>query len=291
MVTGKGGVGKSTVTATLGRYLSGLGRRVLLLEVDPRENLHPLLDAPPSDGEVLDVGGGLYLQNLKPTEVMDWLVRKQVRMDLLVRRIKKSPVYQRFAEGAPGVREMAILGHALRAVEGELAGSPTFDTVILDAPATGHGIYLMTAARLFAEAIPSGPFHALARRVDSFVSDPARSALVVATLAEAMPVQEALELRTGLLERFGNAPELLVINALYPQVPGGTEPREEDDPLLRLWRRRRRVNEMELGRLEAQWQGPSLELPFLTVEQSAGLITELMARFEQVRQAAPEVGS
>ena len=59
VVTGKGGVGKSTVSAVLARRIAGAGRRVLVVEVDPRENLHQLLGAPPSGGEIADVGSGL----------------------------------------------------------------------------------------------------------------------------------------------------------------------------------------------------------------------------------------
>ncbi|MEO1087098.1 MAG: ArsA-related P-loop ATPase, partial [Acidobacteriota bacterium] len=101
VVTGKGGVGKSLLTVTLGQKLARAGRRTLVLEVDPRENLHPLLGTPPSGGEVRAAGERLYLQNLKPKEVADWVVRKQVKIDLLAKRVLESPVYHRFVDGAP----------------------------------------------------------------------------------------------------------------------------------------------------------------------------------------------
>lgn len=280
VVTGKGGVGKSAVTAALGRILAAAGRRSLVLEVDPRENLHQLLGVPPSGGEVVEVVKDLYLQNLKPEDVVDWVVRKQVKIEMIVERVQKSPVYHRFVEGAPGLEEMAILGHALRLVRGDLGKkTPDVDTVILDAPATGHGVYLLTASRLFADAIGEGPFAELAREVADFTADADECGVVVVTLAEEMPVQEALELRDALDERFGRLPELLVVNGLYPRPPEeADEPPEspEDlDELLDLWRHRRRVNDVELARLEREWGGPRVHLPLLPVDRGAELVASL----------------
>ena len=290
VVTGKGGVGKSALTSALGRLLAAAGRRTLMLEVDPRENLHQLLDVAPSGGEIVSVergadgsrdrGGRLYLQNLKPHEVVDWVVRKQVKIEMVVERVQKSPVYHRFVEGAPGLKEMAILGHALRLVRGDMgSGVPPLDTVVLDAPATGHGVYLLTASRLYAEAIGEGPFADLAREVADFTADAAACGVVVVTLAEEMPVQEALELRESLIERFGREPELLVVNGLYPAVPRmGKTPSGADsgtNELMDLWRRRRDVNARELERLTREWPGTRVDLPLLPVDRGPELVDRL----------------
>lgn len=289
VVTGKGGVGKSALTSALGRLLAAGGRRTLMLEVDPRENLHQLLDVAPSGGDIVEVGGGssgrLYLQNLKPHEVVDWVVRKQVKIEMVVERVQKSPVYHRFVEGAPGLKEMAILGHALRLVRGTAffgsKGSrvPPLDTVVLDAPATGHGVYLLTASRLYAEAIGEGPFAEMAREVADFTADAEACGVVVVTLAEEMPVQEALELRESLMERFGREPELLVVNGLYPAVPAKGKPGkgmgEGMDDLMDLWRRRRDVNARELERLSREWPGSRVDLPLLPVDRGPELVDRL----------------
>ncbi|MDA8016878.1 MAG: AAA family ATPase [Thermoanaerobaculia bacterium] len=284
VVTGKGGVGKSALTSALGRLLATSGRRTLMLEVDPRENLHQLLDVAPSAGEIVPVtrgetGGRLFLQNLKPHEVVDWVVRKQVKIDMLVERVQKSPVYHRFVEGAPGLKEMAILGHALRLVRGDMGREvPPLDTVVLDAPATGHGVYLLTASRLYAEAIAEGPFADLAREVADFTADAEACSVVVVTLAEEMPVQEALELRESLQTRFGREPELLVVNGLYPEVPEVDGPSHDADGLLDLWQRRRGVNARELQRLAREWDGARVSLPLLPVDRGPILVDQLTDR-------------
>jgi anion-transporting ArsA/GET3 family ATPase len=286
VVTGKGGVGKTAVAAALGRLLAA-SRRALVLEVDPRENLHHMLGVPPSGGEVTRAAGsasdsaGLWLQNLKPREVVDRLVAERLRVGPLVRRVLASPVYQQFAEGAPGLKEVAVLGHALRLVEGRERGSwgGPFEIVVLDAPASGHGVSLLTAPRLLAEVIESGPVGTLGRELAAFVADAERCGVVVVTTPEEMPVQEAIELAATLDERFGRRPDLLVVNGVYPPFPaegeaaGGAAGEAEkaaatdrDASPLSLWRDRRRLQEGEIARLDAEWAGPRVELPKLPVD-------------------------
>src|SRR5512138_3789915 len=100
VVTGKGGVGKTLVTALLGDVLADAGRRVLLVETDPRESLHHLMGVPPSGGEIVEIRSGLFLQNLQPRRVLEQLVRERLRVEILVRRVLASPVFDHFAEGA-----------------------------------------------------------------------------------------------------------------------------------------------------------------------------------------------
>lgn len=268
VVTGKGGVGKTAVSATLGRALAEAGRRVLVVEVDPRENLHQMLGLPPSGGAIVPAGPRLWVQNLKPGQVLDEIVREQLKLEMLARRVLESRVYQHLAAGAPGLKELAILGHALRLLRGQGApGSPTIDTVILDAPATGHGVTLLAAPQVVTEVIDSGPFGRMAGELAELIADPARCGIAVVTLAEEMPVEESLELRATLEERLGRTPELLVVNGLYPPAPpaesvldaagaaGGSA-----DPF-DLWRRRRLLNERELARLRRSWPGAPVRPP------------------------------
>lgn len=285
MVTGKGGVGKSAVAAALGRRLARRGRRVLVLEVDPRENIHQLFDAPPSGGEIRSLAPGLHLQNLRPGRVLDQLVREKLKIRALADRLLGSPMYEHFVGGAPGLEQMAILGHALRLVRGQAPGAPEVDLVLLDAPATGHGVSLLAAPLLVSEVIERGPIGRLTRDVADLVRDPRRTGVVVVTLAEEMPATEALELRRMLSERLDRRPDLLVVNALYPPLPAD---HAGDGRLDDLWRRRRRLNERELGRLADAWSEPRIELPLLPIRRGPALVEELAA--ELGRQLAGRAG-
>ena len=275
VVTGKGGVGKSAVAALLGSLLAEAGRRVLVLELDPRENVHQLLGVPPSGGEIVSAAPGLELQNLQPRQVVDRLVRERVRFELVADRILRSPLYNQFVEGAPGLEETAVLGHCLELAEGRSPGAPPLDLVVLDAPATGHGVSLLAAPGLVSEAIASGPVAALTGEVAGLIADAERTAVVVVTLAEEMPVTEALELRGELAERLERSPDLLVINQLLP--PDAPPARRGEEPLAALWRRRRELQEREIERLAAAWNGERWRLPLLPLDRGPELVAELAA--------------
>jgi anion-transporting ArsA/GET3 family ATPase len=277
VVTGKGGVGKTAVSAILGRAFADRGRRVLVVEVDPRENLHQMLGVPPTGGEILVVGPRLWVQNLKPRQVLDAVVRERLKLDLLANRVLASPVYHHFADGAPGLTEIAILGHALRLVRGIQKGAPELDMIVLDAPATGHGVRLLASPLLVSDVIRSGPFAEMAGELAALISDPERCGIVAVTLPEEMPVQEVLEMREALRGQVKKDPEALVINGLYPPAPPD---QGKDDELVALWRRRRLLNERELARLRAEWPGPRLELPQLAMNRGPALTTLLQRCLE-----------
>ena len=271
VVTGKGGVGKSTVAAALGTA-AARHRRTLVLEVDPRENVHQMLGTPPSGGELVGVAPNLWLQNLRPMEVVDRIIRDRVPLEAVVRRVLSSTVYRHFAQGAPGLKETAILAHALEIVTRRVRGAPEIDLVILDAPATGHSLSLLTAPKLVVEAIERGPVAELTRRVSDWVASAAKTGVVVVTVAEEMPVSEALELIAALDERLSRDPDLVVVNQLYPALPAGFRAR---DPVGKLWRRRRELNDDELARLGASWSGPMAQLPLLPLDRGPDLVDEL----------------
>jgi anion-transporting ArsA/GET3 family ATPase len=271
VVTGKGGVGKSSVASALG-VAASRHLRTLVIEVDPRENVHQMLGAPPSGGEIVPVRPGLWLQNLSPRRVVDQIVRDRVPVEFLVRRVLASPVYQQFAQGAPGLKELAILGRALEIVKGRIGSAPEIDLVILDAPATGHGISLLAAPQLVAEAIGRGPVADMTREVSEWVSSVDDTGVVVVTLAEEMPVSEALELIAILEERFDRRPDLAVVNQLYPVLPEAFDP---PDALGRLWKSRRNLNDSELTRFTSLWDGPLAELPLHPLERGPELVARM----------------
>ena len=278
VVTGKGGVGKTVVAALLGRVLASEGRRVLLLEVDPRANLHEIAGTVPSGGDVVIVGPNLFLQNLNPQQVMAEVVRDQVKVEMLVRRVTASPVFRHFVDAAPGLKEVAILGHAWRALNGYgPMAKLRLDAVVLDAPATGHGVSLLTAPLAVSGVVEQGPFGKMAGELADFIRDLRRSGIVTVTLAEEMPVQEALELRAALEEKIGRTPDVLVVNGLYPPVPAAR--RQDTAAETDLWQRRRAINDRELARLAREWPGPRVQLPLLPVHRGPELVSALMPRF------------
>jgi anion-transporting ArsA/GET3 family ATPase len=278
VVTGKGGVGKSVVTASLGRLLAAHGRKVLLFEVDPRENLHQLLGTQPSGGAIVNASPKLYFQHIEPRELIDDLVREKLKVNMLANRVLASPVHRHFTEGAPGLKESAVFGRAMRMVDGhgprELRKP---DVVILDAPATGHGVSWLAAPQLVADVVRSGPIGHMAELISDFLGDRQRFGVVVVTTAEEMPVEESLELLTALDERLDRKPEVVIVNALYPPVD---EDDDSDDPAVRLWRDRRAINVSQLERLGASWAGPIAEIPLMAMDPGPALVGAIARRIE-----------
>lgn len=278
VVTGKGGVGKSVVSTLTARWLAARGRGVLLLEIDPRENLHELAGIPPSGGDVVEIAPRLFLQHLQPSRVIERVVRDHLRIQALVRRVVASPVFTHFVDAAPGLKPLAVLGYAYRVLQGHERGvARDVDVVILDAPATGHGLSLLHAPLLVSDVIAEGPFGHMAADLARFVRDREGTAIVVVTQAEEMPVQEALELREAMHSRLARLPELLVINGLYPAWAAMSS---AAGVVSRLWQTRRGINDREVARLQRAWTGPRIELPLLPVERGPSLIDALSSHFD-----------
>ncbi|UCF66890.1 MAG: AAA family ATPase [Acidobacteriota bacterium] len=291
VVTGKGGVGKSTFSAVLGRMMAERGRGMLLLELDPRESLHQLCGTAPSGGEIVEVGPRMWLQNLQPERVVEQIVRAQLRLDLIADRVVSSEIYRHFVAGAPGLKEMAVLHHAVSTVSHppETGAARKIDQIVLDAPATGHGVSLLEAPLLVSEIIRDGPFGRMSGEIAGFVADATRCAVIAVTVAEEMPVQELIDLDVALRARFGRGPQLAIVNGLYPALEAAApddEPTPEELALDELWRRRRAVNESELATLKGSWNSPLVELPLLPLEGGPQLLgvlqDQLSAALERV---------
>jgi hypothetical protein len=126
------------------------------------------------------------------------------------------------------------------------------------------------------DVIESGPVGQMARDITAFLGDRERFGLVVVSTAEEMPVQESLELLTGLERRFDRRPEVVILNAMYPRPPARGR-----DEVTRLWRHRRAVNESQAARLRDHWHGAVVELPLLPIDPGPVLVGAIAARLEE----------
>lgn len=231
-VSGKGGVGKSVVASALALAASQLGRRTLLVQIDASlEAVTRLLGAPASAtgapaarepspstaSREQPLAPNLFGVNLVPKQVMDEYVQHVVKLAVLARRIFESPIYERFFAAAPGLKELMTLGKIMTLEEAHEPWSrkPQWDFIVVDAPATGHGLALLKVPLAAATAVPVGPVGANARRVLALLRDAERSALLIVAIPEEMAVVEALQFYRLAQDEIGMQTAGLVLNACH----------------------------------------------------------------------------
>jgi anion-transporting ArsA/GET3 family ATPase len=285
VLTGKGGVGKSVVGAALALAARERGKRVLLVEVAAPLEAARRLGGPPSHGRAVEALPGLFTLNLDAQEVMDEYVRHTVKLEIVARRILASPIYRRFLAAAPGLKELMVLGKVmvLEAERQRLAREPRFDLILLDAPATGHGLAYLKVPLAASAAVPMGPIGHNARRILGLLRDAERTALVVVATPEEMAVVEAVELVQAARDEVGIEPSAVVLNGCHErrfsdedeaevlrlatgEALGELAPGVPLEAALRAARRqirRRKLTRFYRDRLKRSLQAPLVSLPFL----------------------------
>jgi anion-transporting ArsA/GET3 family ATPase len=290
ILSGKGGVGKSVVGTALALAARDRGKRVLLVEIDTPVSAARFLGANPSLGHVeTEVLPGLFMANLDPRTVMDEYVRETARVELIARKILDNPVYSRFFAAAPGLPELMVLGKIM-ILEEERVGwprRPRFDLIIVDAPATGHGLSFLKVPLAASNAVPVGPVGHNARRILSLLRDPERTALAVVAVPEEMAVVEAIEFARSAEKELGIETRALVLNACHERrftaaqemeilalaaadVPGRLAPGVPAAGALTAARhhiRRRKLTQFYTRRLKKAVDAPIVLLPFLFDER------------------------
>lgn len=188
---GKGGVGRTTLASAFALDRALAGERVLLMSVvandDPGSRIH-------HEAAGVDASGRLELQRIDARGLVDDLVRRITRLGPMAEFVLRNPSYESLVDIVPGVREMAIF-HLIAKKREE-----GFDRIVLDAPATGHGIHFLQAPEKSARIL-AGPLRARAEELRAMLQDPAITDVVLVTLAEEMPVRETIELAAALKEQ------------------------------------------------------------------------------------------
>src|SRR3954466_11986598 len=199
VVTGKGGTGKSTVSAAIALSAARRGKRVLVCEVVAKERVADFFGRPPSGTKIRELLPNLYSVHVRPPEAMREYALMILRYETLYNLVFENKVVRYFLTAAPSLAEIVMLGkvwwHAVREME---RGRPRWDMVVLDAPATGHGLTLLTVPDVFLSIVSEGPLARDMRQMQSLLKDPVRCRTCIVTLPEEMPANEAIELHRAL---------------------------------------------------------------------------------------------
>jgi anion-transporting ArsA/GET3 family ATPase len=225
VVTGKGGVGKTTITAALGLLAAGRGLRTIMVEVGDQRRLPALLGVPSEaeHGVEVELGNGLWSLTIDPDRVLHrWLSKLGGRVSARV--LGSSSTFQYFVAAAPGAREMLSLVE-LWDLSQEQRGrrGAGYDLVILDAPATGHALAMLRSPRTFAAIARVGPLAGQARKLQKLLEDPARCGYLAVALGTELAVTETIELQQALRDELARDLDATLLNGALPQRFDGEE--------------------------------------------------------------------
>ena len=218
-VTGKGGVGRTTVAAALGLAAARLGRRTIVCEVAEQDRVSRAFA---SHGvrreEEVQLAEGLWATTVDPQRALEeWLGRQLGGASL--RLLLHSPAFQYLVAAAPGARELIAIAKAWELAQPRRwdRSRRTYDLVVVDAPASGHGLAMLRTPGTFADIARVGPVRRQAGKVQAMLADPARTGYLAVALPEEMPVAETLELARGLPDVVGSGLDGVVVNAVWPR--------------------------------------------------------------------------
>lgn len=218
-VTGKGGVGKTTVTAALAERFARAGKRVLVAETSPKEHLSTLYGRSSLPTQISELSPRVFGVLLDADVALKEYGALVLKSERLVGALFDNKLVHGFFHGAPGLKEWAALGKAwYHSTETLADGSPRFDVVILDAPATGHGLDMLRVPKTIVELSPPGVLRADAERAWTQFRDPSQSGVVVVSLPEEMPTNESAELCAALDSELGLPLLAVIANQVVPRL-------------------------------------------------------------------------
>jgi anion-transporting ArsA/GET3 family ATPase len=283
LVVGKGGVGRSTVAAAIADRCARAGRRTLLFETNANDRFGNYFDKPTVGIEISQLSQNLFAVNATPASALEEYGLMILRWKSVYEMVFENRVTKAFLRAIPGLDDYALLGKCWFHTTEEKRGRPVWDTVVFDMPASGHASSMLRVPWVIADTVPEGPLTRDALTVKELLTDGARTAAVLVTLAEEMPVNEAVELETK-LTALGIVPQHVVANQVYPDhFPAGTPVAKLLDELIaanptttplhevtqhaQLAHDRRLLNARYLDEIRKRAKAPLVELPMLFAQR------------------------
>jgi len=223
-VVGKGGVGKTTVAAALGLAAARDGKRVLIAMTNVKERLSQLLECEPIGEDVVHVTENLHAVNMNPQAALEEYGMMILKIRSLYKAIFENRFVRAFLRGTPGLEAWSMLGKAyFHAVGHGPEGDGDYDLVLLDAPATGHGLDMLRVPGVIVNVAPPGLLRREAERALELFQTPEKAGVVLVTLPEDMPTNESIELYRALTDELKMPVHRVVVNSVLPRL---FEPKE-----------------------------------------------------------------
>lgn len=219
IVTGKGGVGKTTVCAAMAVHLASKGKRVLIAMCNAKERLSAMLGSDLIGTDVKNVSQNVWAVNMTPDSALEEYGMLALKSKTLFSLLFDNKYVRVFFRAVPGIQEWAMLGKAWwHTTEVDERGKQAFDVVLLDAPATGHGLDMLRVPKIILDVVPTGLLQRDAERAWKLFQDPATCAVVLVTLPEEMPTSETIELSRVLRDELKLPIGKVVVNCVLPPL-------------------------------------------------------------------------
>jgi len=219
IVTGKGGVGKTTVAVALGLRAASEGKRTIVCEVSSQENASRMFEHTAVGFHEVEMEENLWSISIDPDESMREYVLLQLKVRAMRDMLFRSRIFNYLAAATPGLKELVTIGKIweLAQLDRKVKQGRKYDLVIVDAPATGHGVGFLQTPRTFASIARVGPIHSQAQTLDRFITDHENTGTAIVALPEEMPVNESVALEKDLRDEVGVAVDRVYLNGLYPE--------------------------------------------------------------------------
>lgn len=219
-VSGKGGVGKTTVAVLLGLVAAHAKKRVLIVEMNSSGRVAPIFGSDAAVGEEVALAPYISGLNLSPKRCFEEFVLSQVRFRAIYETFFNNKYVTNFMGATPGLNEILMLGKIWeleREMRSRLFREKQYDLVIVDAAATGHGLSCLEVPNVLESVVKVGPLYKKAHLINELLADTEKTAMCLVTLAEEMPVTESIEYVQALRTRTKLAFGPIFINAIIPE--------------------------------------------------------------------------
>ncbi len=275
--TGKGGVGKTTVSSAFAYSCAQRGERTLLIEINTKDKVSLMFGSAEVGTEITEIEENLYAVNCTPASAMEEYALMMLRVRIVYKAVFENRIIQSFLAAIPGLNELVMLGKAYFHANEKDGDRYVWDKVVVDMPATGHGLFFLQIPHVITSILSSGHMYEQAVAIQQLLSDEKLTVLNIVTLPEEMPVNETKMLYKAAREQLGVPLGFVIANGIYPmsfeagELERLGEPADQHERAIiaaaKFRAARTRLQRRYLGELYEATPLPVAEFPFVFAEK------------------------